>query len=95
MVRKHRELQTPLAHPPHPCQLGLFDQQGVTTGQVDASQTAVNATLRQVERAPKGTRFPLKAGCALCCNCDRCLNPQSVGSTVDPVRARLAWLAGE
>lgn len=93
MVEKHRELQTPLAHPLHPCQLGLFDQQGVTTGQVDASQAAVNATLRARRQASKATRFPVRAGCALRCDCDECITTPA--EYVDPARARLAWLAGE
>jgi len=73
MASHRRSLPDPLAQTPHPCQLGLFDQRGLTVGQVEASQNAVAVELGRSPKPPRGTRFPARPGCALCCNCDRCL----------------------
>lgn len=76
MAYQRRSLPDPLAQPPHPRQLGLFDQRGVTVGAVNASQNAVATELAKGARPVPGTRFPARAGCALHCECERCLNPQ-------------------
>jgi hypothetical protein len=76
MASQRQKLPDPLAHTPLPSQLGLFDQRGLTVGQVNASQKAVAAELDRRARGVPGTRFPVKAGCALCCTCDRCINPE-------------------
>jgi len=75
MASHRRSLQDPLAQPPHPAQLGLFDQRGLTVGAVEASQNAVVRELEGRTRPVPGTRFPARAGCAPHCTCERCLNP--------------------
>ena len=75
MASHRRSLPDPLTQSPHPCQLGLFDQRGVTVGAVEASQNAVKRELEGRPRPVPGTRFPARAGCAARCECERCLNP--------------------
>lgn len=73
MAFHRRDLKQSLAHPPLPQQLGLFAQSGLTEGQVEATSEAVRAALRARRTDLPGTRFPARPGCALCCDCDRCL----------------------
>jgi len=74
MASQRHKLPDPLAHSPHPAQLGLFDQRGLTAGAVEASQNAVAKQLARVASQAPPTRFPARAGCALCCNCDECIS---------------------
>lgn len=67
--------KTPLSQPPHDRQLGLFDQQSVTFGEVNRSCDAVNRVLSGPKPIVKATRFEPRPGCALHCDCYRCLNP--------------------
>ena len=80
MAQTRRELPDHLAHPPHPRQLGLFEQRGLTVGAVEASQNAVAAELARGARSVPPTRFPVKAGHVLRCVCDECLNPARRGA---------------
>jgi hypothetical protein len=75
MALQRRQLKDPLAQSTHPCQLGLFDQRGLTAGAVEASQNAVAAELVRGASPAPPTRFPARAGCALCCTCDKCISP--------------------
>lgn len=82
MALQRRQLTDPLAQLPHPAQLGLFDQRGVTVGAVEASQNAVKRELEGRARPVPGTRFPARAGCALHCECESCLNPSLQAGSV-------------
>ena len=76
MAFARHNLPTPLPHAPHPRQLGLFTQSGLTEGAVEATQAAVRAVLG---RSAPPTRFPDRPGCPHFCDCDTCLNGEVGG----------------
>lgn len=71
MAFQRHNLPNPLPHTPHPRQLGLFTQCGLTEGAVEATQAAVSAALG---RCAPPTRFPDRPECPHFCQCDTCLN---------------------
>jgi hypothetical protein len=79
MALPRHDLRIELPHPVDPRQLSLFGQRGVTLGAVEASSKAIAAELEGTKRPLPATRFPIRPGCPLCCDCEQCLQPSSPG----------------